>query len=106
MVVAIVSGTDGERLIQALVRAGLPATKIGSAGGFLRRGSATVLSGVPAAEVERVLALIRATCLHRTEMTPVAALPLPGTAAGAESTEVRIGGAVTFVLDIERFERI
>jgi uncharacterized protein YaaQ len=106
LVIAIVSGHDGERLMQALVQQGLPATRIGSAGGFLRRGNATILSGVPAADVERVLAIIRRTCPERTELMPVQALPVVGMPASGPPVEVRTGGAVVFVLDVERFERI
>ncbi len=38
---------------------GYPATKVSSTGGFLRRGSATVFSGVDADDVDNVIALIR-----------------------------------------------
>jgi uncharacterized protein YaaQ len=106
LVVTIVSGNDGERLMQALVRAGLPATKIRSSGGFLRRGNTTILSGVPANQVNAVLDLIRETCPVRTEMTTVQSLPIVGPTASASPLEVRTGGAVTFVVDIERFERV
>lgn len=106
LVMAIVTPNDGERLMQALVRAGFPATRTGSSGGFLRRGSTTIFSGVPAEEVDQVLAIIRRACPARTEMAPVQTLPLVGTAASGPPVEVRTGGAVVFVLDVERFERI
>jgi uncharacterized protein YaaQ len=106
LLVIVVAPNDGERLMQQLVRDGIPATRIGSAGGFLRRGSSTILSGVPAGQVDEVLDLIRRTCPVRNEMTPVQTLPLVGTAASGPPIEVRTGGAIVFVLDIERFERI
>lgn len=107
LVVAIVSPNDGERLLQALVRRGLPATRIGSAGGLLRRGSMTILSGVPAHQVETVIELIRQTCPVRTELAVAQTLPLVGTDTTAgQPGEHHTGGAVVFVLDVERFERI
>ena len=48
LIVMIVSDNDSDRLMNRLVEDGLPATKIGSSGGFLRRGNATILSGVAA----------------------------------------------------------
>lgn len=106
LVVMIVSANDGDRLMQTLVREGIAATRIGSAGGFLRRGSATIFSGVPADDVDRVLELVRRTCPSRTEMMPVQALPVAGVANPSGPVEVRAGGAVVFVLDVERFDRI
>ena len=106
LVIVIVAANDGERLMQALVQQGVPATKIGSAGGFLRRGNVTILSGVSAGEVEGVLALVRRTCAVRTEMSPVQTLPLVGSSTSVSPQEVRTGGAVVFVLDVERFERV
>ena len=107
LVVMIVTQHDGERLMQALVRGGFPATRTGSSGGFLRRGSVTIFSGVPTDGVDAVLELVRRTCPVRTEMAPVQTLPIAGAAtASGPPLEVRTGGAVVFVLDVERFERI
>jgi uncharacterized protein YaaQ len=106
LLIIVVSPNDGELLMQRLVRDGVPATRVGSTGGFLSRGSSTIISGVPASQVEPVLDLIRQICPVRTELAPVQTLPLVGTAATGPPIEVRIGGAIVFVLDIERFERI
>lgn len=59
LVVIIVSDGDADRLIQKLVENSIPATKISSTGGFLQRGTATILSGIEASEVEKVIARAR-----------------------------------------------
>ncbi len=106
LVVVIASDADAERLMRRLVQQGYPATKIGSTGGFLRRGNATILSGVDAAEIDAVLATVRAECRARTERVPVQALPLFGEGAVlSEPVEIRVGGAIVFVLPVERFEK-
>jgi len=106
LLVIIASDGDAERLMKRLVEQGYPATKIGSTGGFLRRGNATILSGVEADEVEPVLAAVRAECRARTEHVPVQALPFLGEGAAiAQPLEVRVGGAIVFVLPVERFEK-
>ena len=107
LVMMIVTPNDADRLVQALVRDGYPATRVGSAGGFLRRGNVTIFSGVPAAAVEDVLEIVRRTCPVRSEMAPVQTLPIVA-AVGTTGPpgEVRTGGAVVFVLDVEHFERI
>jgi uncharacterized protein YaaQ len=106
LVVIIASDLDADRLVKQLVRRGCPATKIGGVGGFLRRGNATILSGVAASEVDAVLEIVRAECHARQEFVPVHALPFLGEGlAYADPIEVRTGGAVVFVLNIERFEK-
>lgn len=106
LVVVIASDADADRLMRRLVQQGYPATKIGSTGGFLRRGNATILSGVEAGEVDAVLGTVRAECRARTERVPVQALPLFGEGAVlTEPLEIRVGGAIVFVLAVERFEK-
>ena len=106
LVVIIVSDDDADRLITKLVERSFPATKVSSTGGFLRRGSATILSGIEAVEVEEVIAIIRRECAARTEVIPVPPLPPDSTLLPAPlPVEVRVGGAIVFVLPVERFEK-
>lgn len=107
LLIIIVSDTDADGLVRAMVQRGLAATKIGSTGGFLRRGNTTLLVGVPASEVEAVLTLVGRTCPARTELLTLGALPFGGEMPFiGEPVEVRVGGAVVFVLHVERFERV
>jgi len=102
----IVSDRDAGRLIDKLVRAGIPSTKLGSTGGFLRRGNATIITGVPDTDVDRTLAIVRDVCHVRTELLPIQSLPFIGDGGYlSDPVEVRAGGATVFVLNIERFER-
>lgn len=105
MVIIIASDADGERLLKRLVEQGYPATKVSSTGGFLRRGNATILSGVEADEIDALMATVRAECHARTEYVPVHTLPFFGEGPLSEPVEVRVGGAIVFVLPIERFEK-
>ncbi len=105
LLVVIASSDDADILIQKLVQRGYPATKVGSTGGFLRRGNATVLSGVDADDVDNVLAIIRSECQARSEFVPAQALPFLESLQPAEPVEVRVGGAIVFVLPVERFEK-
>jgi uncharacterized protein YaaQ len=106
LLIVITTDADGDTLIQKLVERGYPATKVSSTGGFLRRGNATVLSGVDAEDVENVLAVIRNECKPRTEFVPAQALPFPESIYPAEPVEVRTGGAIVFVVPVERFEKM
>ena len=106
LVVIIASDSDADRLMKTLIEQGYPATKISSTGGFLHRGNATILSGVEASEVDDVLAMVRTECRARTEFVPAQTLPFFGEgSAVAEPVEVRAGGAIVFVVNVERFEK-
>lgn len=105
LLIVITSDSEADSLISKLVQRGYPATKVSSTGGFLRRGNATIFSGIDAADVENVLAIIRQECRARTELVPVQALPFPETVYAAEPVEVRVGGAIVFVLPVEHFEK-
>ena len=106
LVIIIAADSDADRLMKRLIEQGFPATKISSTGGFLHRGSATILSGVEENEVDEVVAMVRAECHARTEYMPVQTLPFLGESSPlSEPVEVRVGGAIVFVVNVERFEK-
>lgn len=106
LVIIIASDADADRLMKRLIDQGLPATKVSSTSGFLHRGNATILSGVEAGEVDAILAMVRSECHARSEYLPVQTLPFFGEGAPvSEPVEVRVGGAIVFVVNVERFEK-
>jgi uncharacterized protein YaaQ len=107
LVMMVVSDTDADALMSALVEHQIPATKVGSTGGFLRRGNVTIFSGVAEERVEDVLRIVGEICHARKEFVPVQTLPFIGDGSfSAEPIEVRVGGAIVFVLAVDRFQRI
>jgi uncharacterized protein YaaQ len=106
LLIVIAADEDADHLLVKMTEAGYPVTKISSTGGFLRRGNATLLSGVEADEIDAVLAMVRAECQAREEYVPVQALPFPGSLPPGQPLQVRAGGAIVFVVDVERFEKI
>ncbi len=105
LVIIITAEPDAERLLGLLVERGLPATKVSSTGGFLRRGNATIFSGVEEGRVGEILGLVRQECRGRTEVIPTQALPFPEVSLPTAPVEVRVGGAIVFVLPVEHFEK-
>ena len=65
LVLAIVQDQDASRVVDALVADNLGATRINTHGGFLKRGNATLLIGVDADEVDRVIEIIDGNCQAR-----------------------------------------
>ncbi len=85
LVVAIVSAESVSRTLNALTRCHYSATRISTTGGFLRKGNATLIIGINAAQVHDVLKCIEGTC---------AALP--------PSKNQEQACATIFVLDVEQ----
>jgi len=106
LVISIVQNDDVPSLIDALSQRGFSATVFSTTGGFLREGNSTVLIGVPEEKVDTVLSLVRENCRARTQrVNPIPSVIEPPGAPKAQAVEVRLGGAVVFVLNVERFER-
>lgn len=107
LVTAIVQDEDLPNLLDGLTKVGFRATVIGSTGGFLRSGNSTVLVGVEDQQVDRLLSIIRERCRTRTQlMNPYSPALEPGLLYMPPQVEVEVGGAVVFVQNVLRFERL
>ena len=107
LIVAVVHNEDARVLIDALLAHQYRATWLHSSGGFLKQSNATILLGVDEAKVEDVVSLVRDNCHSRTQtVSPIPPIMEPGEFFMPYPLEVEVGGAVIFVLPVDRFERI
>ncbi len=106
--IIIVPARDGDRLLERLAEHGFGATRVGSSGGFLRRGSATIFTAVESSQVSSLLTLLRTEFPEVVEAMPIASLPFADEVEmpSSATVDVRIGGAVVFVLPLDRMERV
>lgn len=102
LVIAIVNPDDAGLLIEKLVASGFGVTRLETAGGFLRRGNATLLAGVPASRVDDLLEVIQAECKTRMVLAYDLFAPSSPDMLPAVPVEVQVGGAVVFVVDVEK----
>lgn len=107
LVLVIAQEQDAGRLIDALTEVEVQATMLASTGGFLRAGNATILTGVDEGRVEAVLEVVRRVCQRREQlMTPIPPIVEPVDSYVTYPVKVEVGGAITFVLNVERMERV
>ncbi len=107
LVIAIVQDEDTPALTEALVAAGHRFTKVSTTGSFLRTGNTSLLIGVEDAVVPTIMAVLRRTCRRRTQVAvPYSPALEPGLLYMPENFEVEVGGAVVFVANVARFERL
>ncbi|HEY3414796.1 MAG TPA: cyclic-di-AMP receptor [Armatimonadota bacterium] len=107
LILAIVHDRDRHKLSDRLVKEGFRFTQLASTGGFLREGNTTFMIGVDDEQVDAALHVVD-DC-SRTREQFVNLLPPDAGAAGAliaNPVSVRVGGAVAFVLPVDRFEQL
>jgi uncharacterized protein YaaQ len=95
LIQAIVHTDDADAVINALLAQSFRATRMGSTGGFLRAGNTTIVSGVEEGQVDEVLNIIKQHVKSRL-YTP----------AWPKTKEVEVSGAIVFVINVERLERL
>jgi len=100
LLMVIVQNEDAAAAMAALVNAGLRVTRLASTGGLLGRGSTTLISGLDEADVGRAVDALSEVCQAR-EVQVAHGHPLFSTAE-----RIRMGGAVGFVVDVERFFKL
>ena len=107
LIIAIVHEKDQRRVQDNLLEHGFQFTNVASTGGFLREGNVTLMIGVDEEQVDQVIDVLRDCCQTREQyinvmpptMEPVGTvIPSP--------VKVVVGGAILFVLNVERFEKV
>jgi uncharacterized protein YaaQ len=86
LILTILRDEDSEPVTNALVEAGFRVTRIASTGGFLRRGSTTLMIGVEEEMVDQAFEIVRQRC--------------------APVIETGIRRATLFVLNVDRFTQV
>ena len=107
LVIAMVQDDDALDLIDAITEAGFRVTKLATTGGFLKLGNTTLIIGVEADKVQKVIDVVEDICKTRKQIitTPT---PITGNIDMYMSypIEVEVGGATVFVLDVDQFIKI
>ncbi|MGH2349605.1 MAG: cyclic-di-AMP receptor [bacterium] len=107
LVLAIVQEKDSGRLIDALTEDGIQATILASTGGFLREGNSTVLIGVEDRQVSEVIGTVQRVCQRREQfVSPMPPVVEPVDSYVTYPVKVEVGGAIVFVLSVDRMERM
>lgn len=107
LVIAIVQDEDVDALTEELVGAGHRFTKVSTTGSFLRTGNTSLLIGVDDEQVDAIMGILERTCRRRTQVAvPYSPALEPGLLYLPENIEVEVGGAIVFVMNVNRFERL
>lgn len=105
LVIAIINYDDAGLVIRNLSEAGFSSTKLATTGGFLMAGNMTILVGAEDEKVSEVIGLIKKYSHSRKQMIPTSSEMSYGYYP-TMPVEVTVGGAIIFVVDVDRFERV
>ncbi len=107
LIIAIVHERDKQKISDALLQAGQQFTIISTTGGFLRDGNTTMLIGAKEQSTDSVIETIKGCCSTREQFVAQPPLDLVGTGGMLMNPiKVSVGGAIVFVVNVERFERV
>lgn len=107
LIIAVLQGDDYQEAIAELNSHGFYATVLNSSGGFLKKKSVTLMTGVSSERLDEAIDILKRYG-ERTETfyQPAASEGiLPPLDITAVPVPVRCGGVVLFVLDIDRHEK-
>ena len=102
LIQAIVSNKDGNQIMEQLGKNDFIVTKLSTTGGFLRKGNTTLLLVTDESLVDKAVEIIKN---NSTKREPAGASEVPQQMSPSAKT-IMVGGAVIFVLDVEKFEKI
>lgn len=107
LVIAMVQDDDAMDLVDAITEARFRVTKLATTGGFLKSGNTTLMIGVEADKVQKVIDVVEEVCKTRKQIitTPT---PITGNVDMYMSypIEIEVGGATIFVIDVDQFIKI
>jgi uncharacterized protein YaaQ len=102
MVMAVVPSNTAERVLDALINEGYGATYAETKGGMLRQSQKSLFIAVKAVQLDDVLKLIKDNCRTQVEMNTHK--NEDSAVFGKSHITADLGGAVTFVWDIEQID--
>ena len=103
MIMAIVPRDEAGLVLDALIAAGYAATFSESRGGMLRQAQNMLFIAVEDQKVDQVLSIIQKSC-HSQILVEPSEEKEPQQKFSPGAVAAKVGGAVVFVWDMERFE--
>ncbi|MBR2579253.1 MAG: cyclic-di-AMP receptor [Clostridia bacterium] len=105
LVMAIMSKDDASVVMEALTEESFQVTRMASTGGFLKSGNTTLIIGVEDNKVNKVIDIVSRYSSKRKQLV-ANTTPTYFGSMSRMPFEVTVGGAIIFVLDVDRFEKV
>ena len=106
LILAIVNNDDSAFAAAALTDEGFSVTKLSTTGGFLMVGNTTFLIGTTDEKCQQCIDILKKTCKTRKQINTPTSTFGAGLRGMSFASEVPVGGATIFVLDVAHMEKI
>jgi uncharacterized protein YaaQ len=105
LLIAIVNNDDSAIVSSALTQEGFTVTKLSTTGGFLMVGNTTFLIGAEDDTVSKAKEIIKERSRKRTTITSTTTGYGTGLREDDFQSEIPVGGAIVFTLDVENVDK-
>lgn len=105
LIITIVSKEDSSIVQKELLKQRFFVTKLSSTGGFLKHGNTTFMIGAKDQDVDTIINIISEHSRTRKEMIP-ASIARDFGYSTVSPTEVTVGGATLFIMDVEKMIKL
>lgn len=107
LIFAIISVDDSHLVIKSLVTKKISVTKLSTSGGFLRKKNVTLMIGVDDKKVDEVIGILEEFSKSRKETIPLLN-PIENGMCGVANptTQIVVGGATVFIVDVEKYVKL
>ena len=105
LVLAIMGKEDSTIVMDALTEENIQVTRMASTGGFLKSGNTTLIIGIEDSKIDKVIDIISKYSSKRKQLVDDV-MPVYFNSIARIPFEVTKGGAIIFVLNVDRFEKI
>ncbi|MDR0314342.1 MAG: cyclic-di-AMP receptor [Oscillospiraceae bacterium] len=106
LLIAVINKEDAGHVTDELTAAGMGLTKLSTSGGFLRAGNITIMAGIDDEKINDALEIIKNNSQKRIVDTPVTVTDFANDVYLPQNTQITVGGATVFVLDVDKFYKL
>ncbi len=105
LVIIIVASEQINELSQELIKSEFYFTRIDSSGGILEKATISLLIGINDTRLEPLMRMIRTCCHTRLKFIP-AWVDAPILQSQPLMIEAEMGGAIIYMVEVDRFEQL
>src|SRR5512139_908945 len=103
LVILVISGLQAPQLMDRLSKEHFTFTKVDSFGGVIQEATICLLLGIDRSRIQFLQSLLNEYCQPVSQYIPAQMVSAPNEYLSMAMVEARVGGAVLYTMNVERF---